>query len=56
MAIVTCHTEDCASSGRPIELATTYPDIATGQMQTVDVVMCGACGQQITDVAEDGDT
>ncbi|GAB7005794.1 hypothetical protein JCM18899A_32670 [Nocardioides sp. AN3] len=52
MAIVTCHTEGCSSSSRAIELPLTYPDQDTGENKTVDTVMCGACGQQITDIQD----
>lgn len=52
MSVVTCHTEDCPCAEKPVELATTYPDPDTGETRTVDAVVCGACGQQITDIQD----
>lgn len=49
MATVTCHTEGCGNAGAPIELDLTYTD-DDGNLQTVDSVACGVCGQPITDI------
>ena len=46
MAKLTCHTTGCSNAGIPIDLDIVDPE--TGQ--PVDVVVCGACGQSITDV------
>lgn len=46
MAVLTCHTGGCTNEGAAIELDITDPE--TGQ--PVDSVICGACGQPITDV------
>lgn len=50
MAIVTCHTEGCRSADVPVSVATTVTDEETGEERSVDGVVCGACGNPITDV------
>jgi hypothetical protein len=49
MAQVTCHTEGCDNAGIPLEVTLTYTD-ETGEVQTVAGVVCGVCGNPITDV------
>lgn len=50
MAVVTCHTEGCGNAGVGIDVSLTWED-ENGETQTVGAVVCGACGQEITDVA-----
>lgn len=52
MTLVTCHTADCLNSGAPIDLNLSYVDTDTGETKTVDSVVCGVCGQPITDITE----
>lgn len=46
MKVATCHTEGCENAEHPIAL----DFIPEGE--DVDVVVCGACGQVVSDVAE----
>jgi hypothetical protein len=39
--IVTCHTENCLNNGIAIEI-----------LDPADTVICGVCGQEITDKVE----
>lgn len=51
MATVTCHTPGCPKDGEPVpDVVTTYVDDETGETREVDSVICGACGQPITEV------
>jgi hypothetical protein len=50
MSVCTCHTEGCDNAGEPIELTLSYPDAETGETVYVSSVVCGVCGQEITDV------
>ena len=52
MATVTCRTEECPNQGAGIELVLTYED-EEGATVAVDAVVCGVCGQPITDIAND---
>ena len=52
MALVTCRTPGCINVDRPIELAVTFVDEESGETRDVDAVICGACGQPITDISE----
>jgi hypothetical protein len=45
--LVTCHTDGCDNAGITIPLD---PPILDGAPVVVDVVLCGVCGQTITDV------
>jgi len=47
MSIATCHTEGCAAAGVActVDPALLGPDT---------VILCGTCGQAITDITEDG--
>lgn len=56
MSIATCHTEGCGNAGIPIEVELTATDPVTGETYTVGSVVCGACGQQITDIQEEETT
>ena len=49
MSKATCHTDGCGNADQAIDVELTYtdPDGATHQL---DGVVCGACGQPITDV------
>lgn len=49
MAILTCHTPGCANVDKPLELEITHLDDAGNQVE-VDTVLCGPCGQSITDI------
>jgi hypothetical protein len=51
METCTCHTDGCENNGIPIEMLLTYEDDA-GNTLRVDSVVCGACGQTITDIVE----
>lgn len=55
MSIVICHTEGCGNEGVPIELATTWTD-EEGGVHDVGAVICGACGQPITDITNPENT
>lgn len=48
MAWLTCHTQGCGNEGVPIELDIIDPE--TGE--PVSSVLCGPCGQPITDVSD----
>lgn len=48
--IVTCHTPGCGNAEQPIDL--TFPDV-DGHPLVLDAVLCGPCGQPITDVVDD---
>lgn len=50
MSVVTCRTEGCGNEGHGIEIDMTAPD-DDGNDVPVDSVICGVCGQPITDVA-----
>lgn len=50
MSVVTCHTDGCLNAGVGIETDLTYPDPDTGQRETITHVVCGPCGQPITDI------
>ena len=50
MHTVTCRVEGCPKQDQPVELDLTYLDQDTGEPRTVDAVMCGSCGQQISDI------
>jgi hypothetical protein len=47
---VTCHTEGCGNADAAIELELGYTDPMSGDFYPVDSVVCGVCGEQITDV------
>lgn len=51
MATVTCHTPDCLNADVPIEIDLTFVD-DDGVEQTIATVVCGVCGQQITDIQQ----
>lgn len=50
MTAVTCHTEGCLNAEIPIDLDLTWED-DEGETHNVDAVVCGVCGQPITDIA-----
>jgi hypothetical protein len=52
MATVTCKTEGCGNEGIPLSVNLSFVD-DDGETQYVDAVMCGVCGQPITDVTAD---
>lgn len=52
MSTVTCHTDGCENNGIPLVMDLTYPDFDTGEPVRVDIVICGPCGQPITDIVE----
>ena len=52
MATATCHTEGCDNAGIALPNVATVVDI-DGEPYPVSVVICGVCGQEITDVADD---
>jgi hypothetical protein len=52
MANVVCSTEGCGNQGHGIAVPTTYVD-DEGNTTPVDAVVCGACGELITDITED---
>lgn len=51
MASATCHTADCPSENVTIDPVTLYVETDEGTVR-VDSVVCGACGQPITDIRE----
>lgn len=53
MSIVICRTDGCSSDGIEVAYDLNFRDQDTGETRTVDAVMCGACGQAITDIATD---
>lgn len=50
MATLICHTEGCGNAEHPISLDMTYQG-EDGETLTVDAAVCGACGQEITDIS-----
>jgi hypothetical protein len=51
---VTCHTDGCDNNGVPIEMTLSWTETdIDGQLvqHTVSGVVCGVCGQPITDIA-----
>lgn len=52
MSTVTCRTRGCANRGIPIDMELDYIDVDTGQTVTITTVLCGVCGEPITDIAE----
>ena len=50
MSLVTCRNEACPSADEPREMVLTWTD-ANGT-HTVDSVVCGACGEPITDIVD----
>ena len=52
MAVVTCQTSDCPNEGHAIELGLTFENEEVATVP-VDAVVCGVCGQQITDISDD---
>lgn len=50
MYTVICHTLTCSNREVPIVMQLTYADPDTGEEVTVSGVICGACGNPITDV------
>ncbi|HEY7487131.1 MAG TPA: hypothetical protein VH912_21930 [Streptosporangiaceae bacterium] len=53
MSTVTCHTEGCDNNGVPLQLDLTVYDPDTGQPAgTTSTVICGPCGQPITDIQD----
>jgi hypothetical protein len=51
---VTCRTEGCENNGIGIEMALDYTDPDTGEQVHISAVVCGPCGQPITDISEGG--
>jgi hypothetical protein len=50
MSIVTCHTENCGNAEIAIDIGDlTYRD-DEGRIQQITTVVCGVCGQPITDI------
>lgn len=49
MDTVTCRNPDCVNADRPVPMLLSWVDIE-GATRSVDAVMCGACGEQISDV------
>jgi hypothetical protein len=50
MSTVTCHTDGCPNADIPITIDLTHTDPDTGAFETVGSVICGPCGQPITDI------
>lgn len=48
-ATVTCRTEGCMCEGAAVSVPVSWVD-DEGQDQPIDYVVCGACGQTISDV------
>ena len=51
MSTVTCHTDGCENEGVPIEVDRSI-DVGDGEVVESPTVVCGPCGQQITDITE----
>jgi hypothetical protein len=51
MARVTCRTVGCPAEGRTTEIALTFT--STEGTFPVEAVVCGACGQPITEIVDD---
>ena len=52
MSVATCHTAGCENDGIPVDVGDlTYTDEETGEEYPMTVV-CGPCGNPITDVSE----
>lgn len=52
MSVVTCHTPECGNAEQPIDLDLAVYDDQNRAVGTVDGVVCGVCGQPITDVTD----
>lgn len=52
VSTVICHTKDCENEGVPIELELGYTD-DDGAVHETATVICGPCGNPITDIAEE---
>ncbi len=50
MTTVTCHTAGCTNADVPLDAVVTWKD-DDGVEHVVDEIICGVCGQPITDVA-----
>lgn len=48
MGTVTCHTRGCGNARIPIETTTSWEE--GGETYYVSSVVCGVCGEPITDV------
>jgi len=48
MSTVTCHTQGCGNEGQALEMDLSWTD-EDGQEHSVDAVVCGVCGHEITD-------
>lgn len=46
--VATCRTPDCENNGIAVDIV--YDDLNGEMPPTPGVIMCGACGQEITDV------
>lgn len=53
MTAATCHTDGCPNAEITIDVETTYTDPDTGETMTVEGVICGVCGNPITDLVAD---
>lgn len=52
-ATVTCHTSGCAVAGVAVEGVPITADSPEGENVRVGIVICGVCGQEITDIVEE---
>lgn len=53
-ATVTCQTSGCAKQGEAVpDVAISYTDEETGETREVDQVICGVCGNPISEVVRD---
>ena len=50
MSVCTCHTEGCPNRDVPLQMQLTFVDDVTGETYAVAAVVCGPCGQPITDI------
>jgi len=50
MNTLTCHTPGCPSQGEPVQYELAVVNPVDGTTSYVNTVICGLCGQPITDI------
>lgn len=49
----TCRNDECGNDNIAIDVGPlTTTDEVTGEVRTIDTVICGACNQQITEITD----
>lgn len=53
MSYATCENPDCGNYDIPIDVGSlTWVDETTGETHQIDQVVCGVCGQEITNISD----